>query len=571
MTPVALFVYNRPIHTKKTVEALLKNEGVEKTDLYVFCDGPKGVRDKEAVKNVRNYIGSISGFASIKVIECEENLGLANSIIDGVTNVLLLHERIIVMEDDLVTSPYFLKFMNDGLEKFQNDERVISIHGYAFPLIGEVPNAYFLNGADCWGWATWRRGWALFNPDGQSLLNELQARSLIGRFNLDGAYDYARMLKNQISGKNDSWAVRWHASAFLAGKLTLHPGRSLVENIGNDDSGTHSSSSDAFNVQLNEGPITLDKLVVEENADVRELVKEFWIRNNETGGRLGKKMRKIFSRIDLVRFAKMLLPPIITTKMRFLLGYSNKFIGPMASWEEAKRISNGYENTAILDKVLSASKKVKSGDAVFERDSVLFDEIQYSWPVLTALLWMAMQNKNRHLHVIDFGGSLGSSFFQNRKFLQNISYLKWSIVEQKHYVKAGSEHIEHGPLRFYETVNDAAKDKPADIVLLSSVLQYLEEPFQTLEKISEIRPRTIVIDKAIINGLDINQIFVQQVPANIYKASYPVWSISRRRLLEFFELKDYQLIESFDSGDFAQIKSFGAEFQGFIFRHRGDL
>ena len=267
--------------------------------------------------------------------------------------------------------------------------------------------------------------------------------------------------------------------------------------------------------------------------------------------------------VYLRKLVKAFVPPVIVTKIKSSLGYSNKFIGPFASWQEAEMKSQGYESKVILDKVLSATKKVKSGDAAFERDSVLFDEIQYSWPVLSALLWAASRKK-RHLHVVDFGGALGSSYYQNQKFLQNIPSLKWSIVEQAHYVEAGRKHIEHGQLRFYETFNDAVKDEPADVVLFSGVLQYLEEPFQILEALVKNGPKIIVIDKLIINGTNKNQVFVQKVPSHIYRASYPVWSLSQIRLLEFFGTHGYRLVESFDAGDFPQIHSFGASFRGYI-------
>jgi hypothetical protein len=182
---------------------------------------------------------------------------LAKSIIEGVTEVLARYERIIVLEDDMVTSPHFLSYMNEALDRFADDERVISAHGYVYPVQETLPEAFFLRGADCWGWATWRRGWSLFNPDGQALLDELKRRSLIKAFDFNGAYGYSKMLEGQIKGTNDSWAIRWYASAFLADKLTLYPGRSLVHNIGNDSSGTHCESNSSHDTELSPSPINL--------------------------------------------------------------------------------------------------------------------------------------------------------------------------------------------------------------------------------------------------------------------------------------------------------------------------
>jgi len=183
--PVALFVYNRPWHTRQAIKALQANVEATKTPLYIFSDAPRNSAASRAVAEVRSLLREISGFKSLSIIERENNFGLARSIIDGVSQVCKQHDRVIVLEDDLVTSPYFLKFMNEGLRKYQDDEQVISIHGYIYPLEQTLPETFFLKGADCWGWATWKRGWDLFESDGQSLLDELKRRNGLGGSALD--------------------------------------------------------------------------------------------------------------------------------------------------------------------------------------------------------------------------------------------------------------------------------------------------------------------------------------------------------------------------------------------------
>jgi hypothetical protein len=262
MTPITLFTYARPDHTQRTVEALLRNPGVNEHDLIVYSDGPRTPEKAHAVATVREYLQTIAGFRSVTIRTRPHNYGLAKSIIEGVTEVLSRYERIIVLEDDMVTSPYFLSYMNEALDRFADDERVISVHGYVYPVQQALPEAFFLRGADCWGWATWRRGWNLFNPDGQGLLDELKRRSLIKAFDFNGTYGYSKMLEGQTKGVNDSWAIRWCASAFLADKLTLYPGRSLVHNIGNDSSGTHCGSSSTHDAVLSSTPINLAGLEV---------------------------------------------------------------------------------------------------------------------------------------------------------------------------------------------------------------------------------------------------------------------------------------------------------------------
>lgn len=273
--PVALFVYGRLDHTRRTVEALAKNHGAPDTDLIVFSDAAKNPGATAAVHDVRSYLRAIRGFRSVRIIEREANLGLAKSIIGGVTAVLGERERVIVVEDDLVTSPWFLRYMNDGLEEYASDDRVISIHGYVYPVSRLLPETFFLRGADCWGWATWRRGWKLFDPDGQRLLNDLRSAGLTGLFDFDRTFDYTAMLQGQIDGTNDSWAVRWYASAFLQGRLTLYPGRSLVQNIGNDSTGSHSPTTDRYEVVLSPTPVRIGGISVEESAEGRRAFVDF--------------------------------------------------------------------------------------------------------------------------------------------------------------------------------------------------------------------------------------------------------------------------------------------------------
>lgn len=273
--PIALFTYNRPSHVKQTVNALLKNPEARKSEIFIFSDAARNAASEKAVSDVRNYIRQITGFAAVHIVERAENYGLARSIIDGVSQICDAHGRAIVLEDDIVTSPHFLKFMNDALDRYEHDERVISIHGYVYPVGAVLPETFFLLGADCWGWATWRRGWNLFEPDGRALYDELAKRELTHRFDFDGAYPYTRMLEEQIRGKNDSWAIRWHASAFLKDKLTLYPGRSLVLNIGTDSSGTHCSTTSEFAGEITGSPVKVEPIPLEESVFARQQIVRF--------------------------------------------------------------------------------------------------------------------------------------------------------------------------------------------------------------------------------------------------------------------------------------------------------
>lgn len=278
LAPIALFVYNRPLHTRQTIEALQKNILASESDLIIFSDGPKdSMESKEGFLAVREYLKTVRGFKNIKIIEREENYGLAKSIIAGVGEVVREYDRIIVLEDDMITSRYFLQYMNGALDLYENDDNVISVHGYTFPVKEDLPETYFLKGADCWGWATWKRGWDLFETDGQDLLEKLENNKLTEEFDFSGSYPYTQMLRDQISGKNNSWAIRWYASAFLKNKLTLYPGKSLIYNTGLDGSGTHCHSGSDLNINGKEKDVKIKvtKINTEENIDARLAIVGF--------------------------------------------------------------------------------------------------------------------------------------------------------------------------------------------------------------------------------------------------------------------------------------------------------
>ncbi len=274
--PIAFFAYKRTEHTKLAFQALAKNHGAINTDIYIFSDAAKNADDKDLVDHVRKYIRTIKGFKSISIIERDSNFGLANSIITGVSDIVNKRGKVIVLEDDLVVSPYFLEYMNDALLLYKDNDKVACIHGYTLPLKTALPETFFLRGADCWGWATWDRAWKNFEPDGSKLLREIKQKHLTYKFDFNGSYPYRRMLRHQVEGKIDSWAIRWYASAFLAGQYTLYPGVSLVENIGIDGSGTHCSPSGFFKGKTSDRKINLRLTDVTENILIKKKISWFY-------------------------------------------------------------------------------------------------------------------------------------------------------------------------------------------------------------------------------------------------------------------------------------------------------
>jgi hypothetical protein len=276
LAPIVLFAYNRPWHIHQTITALKNNQLALDSELFIFSDAPKNDAARAGVQEVRQYLRTIEGFKRVTVICHKHNQGLAWNIINGVTEIVERYGRVIVLEDDLITSPYFLRFMNEGLDRYEHEPSVISIHGYIYPVSGELPETFFLCGSDCWGWATWQRGWALFEADGQKLLQELCARKLTKAFDFNGSYPCTNMLKRQIAKKNDSWAVRWYASAFLKEKLTLYPGKALVHNIGLDGSGIHCHSTQDFRDSVTDSPVNIRTIPIEEDRLARVKIEYFF-------------------------------------------------------------------------------------------------------------------------------------------------------------------------------------------------------------------------------------------------------------------------------------------------------
>lgn len=243
-SPIVLFLYNRPNHTKLTLDALANNSEAIQSELFIYCDGLKpnsSESDHDKVNAVRQIASEENRFKKVNVIYRDENLGLANSIISGVTEIVNQFGRIIVLEDDLVPSIGFLKYMNEALDLYESEDKVGCIHAWNYDLDASEykDSTFFLLGGDCWGWATWKRSWDLFEPIGNTSLDEIKHKKLEYSFNRNGTHAFVEMLEDQISGKNDSWAIRWYASLFINNIYCLHPVTSLVCNIGFDNSGTH--------------------------------------------------------------------------------------------------------------------------------------------------------------------------------------------------------------------------------------------------------------------------------------------------------------------------------------------
>lgn len=282
LAPIVLFTYNRLDHLKLTIKNLKKNYLADSSELIIFSDGPKNYSDKKKISYIRRYLKKIKGFKKISIKEREKNYGLSKNIIKGISEILKDSKKIIIIEDDLIVNRYFLKYMNKGLNLYEKNKNVASIHGYVYPIKDIKSkiqsNTFFIKGADCWGWATWKRAWMEFDSDGKRLLHKLKNKKKIKEFNFNDNYDYFKMLLDQVNNKNDSWAIRWYASCFLKNMYTLYPVNTFVKNIGIDKTGQNSKFDllNLGNKRFNKTFYNIKKEKVLESQIVRKKFEDFF-------------------------------------------------------------------------------------------------------------------------------------------------------------------------------------------------------------------------------------------------------------------------------------------------------
>lgn len=282
--PIVLFVYNRLDHTKLTVEALKKNYLVKESDLFIYSDAAEDINSINEVNNVREFINKIVGFKSINIIEQKTNKGLANSIIDGVTEIINRFGKVIVLEDDIVTSQYFLTFMNDALDFYENEDKVWHISGWNYPkLIDDINyDVYLWRLMNCWGWATWKNKWKYYEKNISHLVSSFSKLD-IKSFNLNNSEFFWHQVLGNKKNIINTWAIFWYATIFKNSGLCLNPCETLVQNIGHDGSGINCSTLDVYNYDISKNTNFDFDIPISENLEQLENAKAFY-----------KNMRKTF-------------------------------------------------------------------------------------------------------------------------------------------------------------------------------------------------------------------------------------------------------------------------------------
>jgi hypothetical protein len=289
LAPIALFVYNRPEHTRRTLSYLQKNLLAEDSRLYIFSDGAKSDADRPKVEEVRQLIQEVAGFKAVRVITRKENLGLADSIISGVKQLVNEYGKVIVFEDDLLSSVYTLQYFNEALTRYADEERVLHIGAYMYDLDKKnLPETFFYRAATSWGWATWARAWKNFEHDIDKLMAQFDAKKT-AEFSIDGSMNFWKQMQEFKAGKNNSWAIRWYASIFLKGGLTLNPSTSLVHNIGHDGSGVHSNAESTYHVHISKKAVTQFPTEIKEDPQAYQAIKHFL--KNRKGSLLQRGLR----------------------------------------------------------------------------------------------------------------------------------------------------------------------------------------------------------------------------------------------------------------------------------------
>lgn len=302
LAPIVLFTYNRLDHTKQTIEALQKNFYAKESNIYIYSDAPKTEEFVDSVNSVRRYIKSIKGFKSITIIERKYNWGLAKNIIDGVTEIINKYGKIIVLEDDIVTSKYFLKYMNDALEIYKNHNKVMQVSGYLFPIDNSnLPETFFSRMSDCWGWATWSESWKFFERNPKKTKNDFK-RMEIYQFNFENNIDFWQQVLDNYDEKIYTWAVFWATIIFKMEGLVLYPKFSMARNIGLDNSGENCNKTNIFDVDLYESEIKFFSYDIKENLQGYLAFKKYFKRINRNIIRrfMSKLSRMILNKINSI-------------------------------------------------------------------------------------------------------------------------------------------------------------------------------------------------------------------------------------------------------------------------------
>lgn len=298
LAPIILFVYNRPNHTKRVINALKLNPLASQSKLFIFSDGPKDKNTENKVQAVREYIKTINGFKEITIFEKNENIGLAESIINGVTKIINKYQKAIILEDDIEVTPIFLEYMNFALNKYCDHPKVWSISAWNYPVM--LPNisedTFFWRIPHCWGWATWSNRWQYFKRDIKWVEQNFSKQDIY-EISLHNSSEYWNHFVLNKKGRIKTWAIFWYLTAYKHKALTLMPKTSIIKQIGLDSSGSHCTSDDplASDIVATTIPKTFPRDVIENNDALNEIIKFHKKYKRNIFKRIISKIRRLMS------------------------------------------------------------------------------------------------------------------------------------------------------------------------------------------------------------------------------------------------------------------------------------
>ena len=358
LAPIVLFVFNRERHTEQTLNALMENSLADESILYIYSDGFKDNSLPEEViciNKVRRIIRAKQWCKEVHIIESKDNKGLANSIVEGVSEIVNQYGKVIVLEDDIVTSKGFLTYMNNALSFYENEEKVMHISGFMYPHDELLQQTLFYNVPLCWGWGTWQRAWKFFEPETKQLVNYFDASNSWDNMNKFGGNVLEKQLRDNLSGKLKTWFIKWHSSILMQKGFCLFPGKSMVNNIGFDGTGIHNVSTENYShYQLAES-ISVRKILLKESVLAEKVIKMFYLRLPHGNVKLTYEQKVKINLLKIIPF-KSNLKRVINKVVRW-------------SFPELQIFKSNYYNYTLL-------KSIES-DVILGRECKLYKPFQF--------------------------------------------------------------------------------------------------------------------------------------------------------------------------------------------------
>jgi putative methyltransferase (TIGR04325 family) len=512
--PVVLFAYARPDHLARVLSGLRENAVPL---ICAFADGAKGRDDAPRVAETRALLRAID-WCELRLVERTENLGLGRNVLAGVTTVAAAHPAFVVWEDDLIAVPGTYAWMCAALRHYAGAPRVMSVTAWTHPRVTPPDTAaapYFDGRAECWVWGTWSSRWT--GMPGETAREKLAA--LVARGGRGDAYgaDLPAMARDEK--RKNIWAVRWLSHHLQHGGLCLRPPWSMVEHIGFDPQATNAGNAAGWaNPPLRPAPPIPARWP---DAVEHPACRALWQTAAAIPPRpFGARVKRVVRRLVPAGW----LAPIERRYFRV------RWEGDYPTWSAAESACGGYANPSIVERVVSATRAVRSGRGVYERDGVVFHEPPPPWAGLAAVRELASR-AGRPLTVLDFGGALGTLYFQVKNELD--ANLRWAVVEQPAFVAAGRE-FEGDGLEFHPTVAAASAAGAPDFIVLGSVLPYLPSPLSTQAELLAVGARHVFVERTGFTTAGRARLTVQHVPRSIYRASYPCWFLDRAEFLRCF-------------------------------------